>query len=116
MLLEGLGFRYSDFDRHWGGGLSADPCHTTVRTGPYTAVRVSYTDFFEATFGELRVVVSTTRQLSSPPAQRCLEGGKAPSGQRANACNRPTSLDIHRLFRNREVLCFLVPDPEKGNL
>jgi hypothetical protein len=24
---------------HW---LPADPCHTTVRTGPYTAVRVGY--------------------------------------------------------------------------
>ena len=28
-------------DRHRGGGEAADPCHTTVRTGPYTAVRES---------------------------------------------------------------------------
>ena len=29
-------------NRHRGGGNAADPCHTTVRTGPYTAVRESY--------------------------------------------------------------------------
>jgi uncharacterized protein len=29
-------------DRHRGGRSPADPCHTTVRTGPYTAVRDGY--------------------------------------------------------------------------
>jgi hypothetical protein len=32
----------SSSDRHRGGGSPADPCHTTVRTGPYTAVRDGY--------------------------------------------------------------------------
>ena len=29
-------------DRHRSGRSPADPCHTTVRTGPYTAVRTSF--------------------------------------------------------------------------
>jgi len=94
-----------------GRRSSADPRHTTVRPCPYTAVRVSYTDLFEATSGELRVVVSTTSQLSGPPAQRCLEGGKAPPRHGGNACNRSAYLVIHRLFPKS-----LVPDREKGNL
>jgi hypothetical protein len=27
----------------------ADPCHTTVRTGPYTAVRVGYASIHQST-------------------------------------------------------------------
>src|ERR1019366_2723013 len=32
----------SGVDPHRGGGPPPAPCHTTVRTGPYTAVRVGY--------------------------------------------------------------------------
>jgi RNA-directed DNA polymerase len=44
--------------------LSADPCHTTVRTGPYTAVRVGYADdcniYVRSERAGQRVMESTT--------------------------------------------------------